>query len=223
MTRLFACAITLALGAAPVASRAAELSAADKEKIDMALPAKAPARPHAPRKLLILNVNVNDPGCRPDIHASIPHGNYAIQALGERTGAYTAVLSTDIQSLRPENLKQFDALCFNNTTGVLTNDEALRDSLLSFVASGKGFVAFHAGGGATFVQYPRYDQFPRFGEMLGGYENGGHPWQPQDTMYIRVEDPGNPVNAAFAGQEFSIPNRPSSSRNPTPGRNCTCC
>jgi hypothetical protein len=54
------------------------------------------------------------------------------------------------------------------------------------------------------VQYPKYDQFPAFGDMVGGYENGGHPWQPQDTVYLRVEDPGNPVNAAFQGREFPI-------------------
>jgi hypothetical protein len=204
MNPIRTCSIVLAVGAAAIAARGAGLSVADRAKIDAALPAKAPARSKRARQLLILNVNVADPGRRPDIHDSIPHGNYAIEAMGKKTGAYTAVLSTDIEALRPDNLKHFDAICFNNTTGVLTNDPRLRESLLSFVANGKGFVAFHAGGGATFVQYPKYDQFPAFGEMVGGYENGGHPWQPRDTVYVRVEDPGNPVNAAFQGQEFPI-------------------
>lgn len=201
MRRMCAGCIVVALGGAAMA---AGLSVADRAKIDEALPAKAPARVKRARRLLILNVNVNDPGRRPDIHQSIPHANYAIEAMGQKTGAYTTVLSTEIEALRPDNLRHFDAICFNNTTGVLTDDPRLRASLLSFVASGKGFVAFHAGGGATFVQYPKYDQFPAFGDMVGGYENGGHPWQPQDTVYLRVEDPGNPVNAAFQGREFPI-------------------
>ena len=138
------------------------------------------------------------------IKPSIPHGNYAIEAMGKKTGAYTTVLSTDIEALRPENLKQYDALCFNNTTGVLTTGSVLRDSLLAFVAEGKGFVAFYAGGAVTFIQVPVYDQFPAFGEMVGGYSGGGHPWYPKDTIYIRVEDPKNPVNAVFKGQEFPI-------------------
>ena len=143
--------------------------------------------------------------------------------MGKKTGAYTTVLSTDIEALRPENLKQYDALCFNSTTGVLTKDQALRDSLLAYVADGKGFVAFHAGGGATFVQYPVYDQFPPFGEMVGGYENGGHPWGPQETIYMRVEDPKNPVNKVFKGQEFPIQDQVFQFQAPIRARKCTCC
>ena len=203
MSRLFIDLILLALAVAPFAAHAAELSAADKEKIDQALPAKAPAKPKRARKLLVLNFNrVHVTGAPVVIKPSIPHGNYALMQMGLKTGAYTAVVSTDIEALRPENLKQYDALCFNNTTGVLTEDQVLRDSLLAFVAGGKGFVAFYAGGAVTFVQQPDYDRFPAFGEMVGGYSAGGHPWYPIDTIYIRVEDPKNPVNAVFKGREF---------------------
>jgi len=57
---------------------------------------------------------------------------------------------------------------------------------------------------ATFVQWPRYDQFPEFGEMLGGYENGGHPWKPDDTITLRVEDRRHPVNRGFDADSFEI-------------------
>jgi type 1 glutamine amidotransferase len=204
MKYLNASIFILLFAALPAANGAAELSPADKEKILRALPAKATAKPKRPRKLLLLNFNVNDTGRRPDVHVSIPFGNFAIQELGKKTRAYETVLSTDIEALRPENLAQFDAICFNNTTGVLTTDPILRQALLSFVAAGKGFIAFHAGGAATFVQYPKYDQFPEFGNMVGGYENGGHPWSPKETIYIRVEDSKNRVNDAFHGQEFAI-------------------
>jgi len=204
MKRILTYSILLALASAPSAARAAELSAADKEKIDQALPAKATVKPKRARKLLLLNVNVRDDGRRPTIEPAMAGGNYAIIGMGKKTGAYTTVFTTDVESLRPENLKQYDAICFNNTQGVITTDKALRESLLAYVASGKGFVAFHAGGAATFVQYPKYDQFPPFGEMVGGYEDGGHPWGPQDTIRIHVEDPKNPVNAVFKGQDFTI-------------------
>jgi uncharacterized protein len=204
MKRLRAGSIPLAVCIAAFAVHAADLTPADKDKIDQAVPAKAAAKPLRPRKLLLLNVNVNDSGRRPDVHTSIPYGNYAIEEMGKRTGAYGTAFSADIEALRPQNLEQYDAICLNNTTGVLTTDPILRQSLLSFVAKGKGLVAFHAGGAATFVQYPKYDQFPEFGEMVGGYENGGHPWSLRDTIYIRVEDPRNPINAAFKGQGFPI-------------------
>ena len=196
--------ILLALAVAPFSSRAADLSAEDKEKIDQALPAKASVKPKRPRKMLILNANVRDDGRRPTIEPAMIGNNYALIEMGKRTGAYTPVFSTDVESLRADNLKQFDAICFNNTQGVITKDNALRESLLAFVASGKGFVAFHAGAAATFVQFPVYNQYPPFGEMVGGYEDGGHPWGPNDTIHLRVEDPKNPINAVFKGQDFAM-------------------
>jgi hypothetical protein len=40
--------------------------------------------------------------------------------------------------------------------------------------------------------------------MLGGYENGGHPWKPQETIWLKVEDPAHPVNAGFKESVFPI-------------------
>jgi type 1 glutamine amidotransferase len=103
---------------------------------------------------------------------------------------------------RPTNIRQFDAICFDNTVGVLFDDVELRASLLGFIESGKGFVGIHDAI-ATFVQYPKYDQWPEFGRMVGATENGGHPWN-GEVMTMRVEDPGNPINAAFGGTDFQI-------------------
>jgi type 1 glutamine amidotransferase len=210
MARLLPYSVLLALAAAPFAAaqrsqpRTVELTDADKAKIDAALPAKATVKPKRPRKMLILNANVRDDGRRPTIEPAMLGGNYALIQMGKKTGAYEPVFTTDVESLRPENLKQFDAICFNNTQGVITSDNALRQSLLDFVASGKGFVAFHAGGAATFVQFPKYDQYPPFGEMVGGYEDGGHPWSPNDTIRLHVEDPKNPINKVFNAEDFTM-------------------
>ena len=85
---------------------------------------------------------------------------------------------------------------------MLFEDPGLRRSLLDFVAQGKGVVGIHDAI-ATFVQYPVYDQWPEFGRMLGGTENGGHPWNNR-PMTMKLDDPGSPVNAAFAGRGFQV-------------------
>lgn len=179
-----------------------QLTAEEKQRIESAIPQAAQVRPKRKRKLLVVTLNMWD-GVERRGHTSIPFGNLAIRLMGEKTGAYEAVFSNDVNMFRPANLKQFDAICFNNTVGILFEDATLRESLLSFVRNGKGFIGLHAAG-ATFVQYPKYDQFPPFGDMLGGYENGGHPWGPKDVITLKVEDPVNPVNAAFGGQSFEI-------------------
>jgi len=179
-----------------------QLAPDQREKVEAAVPGKAPAAVRQPRKLLIMALNVRDGQVRKG-HASIPAGNLALRLMGERTGAYAVTFSDDVNMLRRENLAHFDAVCLNNTVGVLTEDPELRKSLLDFVAGGRGFVGLHAAG-ATFVQWPRYDQFPEFGEMLGGYENGGHPWKPDETIVLRVEDRQHPINRGFQSDSFEI-------------------
>ena len=180
-----------------------ELQVEQKARVDEAVPRKAPAKPRQPRRILVTNLSMRDgKPFRGSSYATIPVGNYAIEQMGKLTGAYEAVFSDDIEMFRPANLKQFDAICFNNSVGVLFDDAELRKSLLDFIESGKGLIGIHDAI-ATFVQYPKYDQWPEFGRMLGGTENGGHPWN-GEVMTMRVEDPGNPINAAFGGKDFQI-------------------
>ena len=180
-----------------------ELPPEQKQKVNDAVPAKAPAKPKRPRRMLVSNLEMRDGHpWHGSSYATIPVNNYAIGLMGQRTGAYEAVFSDDVEMFRPERIKQFDAICFLNTGGVLFEDPELRKSLLAFIADGKGFVGIHDAI-ATFVQYPKYDQWPPFGQMLGATENGGHPWD-GETMTVRVEDPKSPLNAVFRGQEFQI-------------------
>lgn len=180
----------------------ADLSPGERQKIEAAIPKKASAAPKRSRRLLVVTLNVRD-GKVIKGHASIPYGDHALTLMGKTTGAYETVISNDIEMFRAANIKQFDAICFNNTVGVLFEDPELRQSLLDFVANGGGFVGIHAAA-ATFVQYPVYDQWPAFGQMLGAYEDGGHPWGPKETITIKVEDSSHPVNAAFGGKSFEI-------------------
>lgn len=205
---LLVCALCSTLRAAD------ELTPEQKQQIDAAVPAKAPAKPKKNRRILVTNLAVRDGRVvRGTYYAVLPFGNYAIEQMGKRTGAYEVVVSNDIEMFRPDKIKQFDAICFNNTVGVLFEDPELRKSLLEFVAGGKGIIGIHDAI-ATFVQYPKYDQWPEFGLMLGGTENGGHPWN-GEVMTMRIDDPKSPLNAVFKGKEFQIADQAFQLQEPT--------
>jgi len=192
-----------ALSALLAQAQTRTLTPQQKETIEAASPAKAPVRVQAPRKMLVFSHTIM--GGKPrQGHPSIPAAAYALEVMGKKTGAFEPVFSDDMNMLRWETLKQFDLVCFNNTSGVLTEDRELQRSLLDFVRAGKGLVAIHAGGGATFVEYPKYDQFPEFGVLIGGYEDGGHAYAPGSKVNIRVEDPKSPLTAAFKGKGFEV-------------------
>lgn len=180
------------------------------EKIRQAAPDEPPARPQAERKVLVYS---NATGFK---HSVIPVAATAFQILGARSGAYQAVLSSDPASFEPENLKQFDAIILNNTTGDLLMPEAKelkgksqdqkdkllaaarrrRQALLDFVRSGKGLVGTHA---ATDSAYG----WKEYGRMIGGYFDG-HPWNARTTVTVKVDQPDHPVNKAFGGESFRI-------------------
>src|SRR5262245_53620613 len=109
-----------------------QLTAEQKQQIEAALPKKAPAKPKKGRRLLVTNLaKVGDRLVRG--HPAIPAGNYAIEMMGKRTGAYEVVFSDDIEMFRPDKISQFDAVCFNNTQGVLFDDPELKKSLMAFI------------------------------------------------------------------------------------------
>jgi len=191
-----------------------EATPEQKQQIDAAMPSKAPAKPRKPRKLLVISLaKVGDRVVRG--HPAIPGGIYALEQMGKRTGAFEAVFTNELDVFKPDKIGQFDAICFNNTQGVLFDDPEMRKALASFVTGGKGIVGFHAVI-ATFVQHPVYDQWPWFGRMVGGTENGGHPWMPTDSYVAKVDDPKSPLNAAFQGKGFEINDEVMQLQEPAP-------
>ncbi len=169
--------------------------------------------PKQPRKLLVYTKATGF------VHSSIPVGAKTFELMGQKTGAFTTVISDDPESFDPENLKQFDAILMMSTTGSLfvpkdaekkenllyenpTNGpipaqlvrpEQLRQSFLDFVRSGKGLMGIHAAADSSY-------KWKEYGTMLGGQFNG-HPW---GHIVMRIEDPANPVNAAFENKPFEI-------------------
>ena len=88
-----------------------------RQLIERAIPQKAPAAPKRPRKLLVVTLQVRDGQVRSRGHAAITYGNLAMELMGRKTGAFEAVFNNEMSVFRPENLKAFDAICFNNTVG----------------------------------------------------------------------------------------------------------
>lgn len=164
------------------------VSEADVEKIRSAMPDRPAAPPAQPRKLLVFTL------CKGFKHDSIPVASKAIQIMGRRTGAFETVESDDPAVFAPESLKQFDAVCMNNTTGELFDDPALRQSLADFVKGGKGLVGIHA---ATDCFY----KWRVYGEMLGGYFES-HPWN--EAVTVKIDDPAHALTQMFGGEGFAV-------------------
>lgn len=161
-------------------------TAEHKAQIEANLPA-ATAKPKSPRKLLVFY------RCEGFIHTSIPFANHALAKIGESTGAFTADFADQYDVFTKENLAQYDAIVFNNTTALNPNEEQ-RAAILGFIQGGKGIVGLHAAA----------DNFNEWEEgiaLIGGIFNG-HPWNAGGTWAFKVEDPGHPLNAAFGGKGF---------------------
>jgi len=207
-----AVAMALACG---MAAAVEEIPAHQRKRINEAVPSKARVVAKSSRRVLIFNtpdhLYVNDP------HKGycIPYGSYAFQALGRKTGAFEPVVSGDLAMFLPENLKRFDAVVLNNTSGAWitpadsdmqrepfrahgADKEAvegiLRKSLLDYVAGGGGIVACHFAIGGN-------RHWPEFHAMLGATFTG-HPWN--EEVGVRVEEPDHPLVSAFEGKDFRL-------------------
>jgi type 1 glutamine amidotransferase len=131
-----------------------------------------------------------------------------------KTGAFEAVISDDDSMFEPENIKQFDAILFNNTNNEIflpedfdelsageqaqtsKRDQFLKKSLVDFIAGGKGLAVIHAG-------LASFRKWPEFGNIIGArFDN--HPWETGSTVTLKVEEPGHPVVAAFQEPFFVV-------------------
>jgi len=170
--------------------RRREVSPEERAKIEAALPARAVATPKKPRKLLIFDRQVNYGG-----HASIPYANLAMQLMGEKTGAFTATVSSEPGAIAPANLQQYDAVYLNNTVGDIFDTPEIRAGFAAFVATGGGVVGNHG----TSVASP---QWTEFGEILGAA--GASHREPTEIATINIEDPTHPITRAFDGKPFEL-------------------
>lgn len=167
----------------------------ERRRIEAVIPSRRFATPKKARKLLIFDRNVGYGG-----HASIPAANQAFTLMGRKTGAFDTIISQDPSFFLPDNLRQFNAVFFNNTVGNLFEDPALRQSLVEFVYGGGGLMGVH-GTSVAFTQWPgAIEDWPEFGLMLGA--RGANHRESDEHVFIRLDDPDHPVNQPFGGRDF---------------------
>ncbi len=149
-------------------------------------------------------------------HKVIPHVDRVLQILASKSGAFDVTIAVDIEALTPENLAPYDVLVLNNNCSkgdrrelfldVLESEakyrdlteaqrkakaQALEQSMLDFVAGGKGLVAIH--GAVTFL-----NNSPKYTEMIGAAFDY-HP--PSQEVTVHTVDANHPLVAAFRGKE----------------------
>ena len=173
------------------------------------------AAPQKARTVLIWNTPPALMDNDPHKGYCIPYGTAGLQAIGETSRAFTPVVSDDLAQFAPENLRRFDAIVLNNSSGpwiTPTRDDlhkdalrelgsdaaqveaALRQSFLDFVRRGGGVVCLHYAIAAN-------AHWPEFKELFGASFTG-HPWT--EEVGVTVEDPQHPLVAAFGGADFRI-------------------
>jgi len=209
---LVACLMTCVLPAAARAQVHPDHAAQIRKAAQEVKPRVAPKKP---RTVLIWNTPPSLMDKDPHKGYCIPYGEEAMKALGEASGVFTPVVSDDLVTFAPENLKRFDAIVLNNASGPWITptaadvakeplsklgadaqevETALRKSFLDFVASGGGVVCIHFAIAAN-------RQWPEFKELFGATFTG-HPWT--EEVGVAVEEPDHPLAAAFGGKGFRL-------------------
>ena len=167
-----------------------QVSADQWQKIQQAVPAKPTATPAQHRRVLVFWL------CNGYFHKCIPAANKAFEIMGDKTGAFETVVSNDMAMFDAENLKNFDAILFNNTTKLDFEDAKRRQALMDFVKGGKGIIGIHA---AT----DNFYDWPEGAQMMGALFDR-HPWGASGTWAIKVDEPGHVLNGAFKGKGFLV-------------------
>ncbi len=191
----FVSCLVLALSLASARADSFVQNADERARIEQALPAKALVQPLKPRRLLIFTLNVGYGG-----HPSIAHANQAFTLMGKKTGAFETTVSSDPAVFQRGSLKQFDAVCFNNTVGNCFTNADLRQNLQEFVTGGGGLMGVH-GTSVAFTRWPgAVEDWPEFGLMLGA--RGASHKESDERVWLKLDDTDHPLNHVFGGQGF---------------------
>lgn len=192
-----------------------EVPAHRAKQIYDAAPARARIAPKQPRRVLIWNTPAHLMEKDPHKGYCIPYGSAALEAIGKKTGAFEPIVSGDLAQYLPENIRKYDAIVMNNSSGPWITptdadmgkeafrklgvdkaavEQALRKSFLAYVTKGGGVVSLHFAIAAN-------AHWPEFKELFGG-KFTGHPWN--EEIGVTVEEPEHPLVAAFGGKDFRI-------------------
>src|SRR5580658_4147221 len=118
----------------------------DIDAMMAALPSTPGAKPLRSRRVLVL-AHTGPGGF---VHASIPLAAKTVEALGNQRSLWSTTISYDAADINSANLKQYDAIFLDSTTGCFLDDadpaasSARRAAFLDFVRGGKGIAGIHA-------------------------------------------------------------------------------
>lgn len=159
-----------------------------KSAITDAIPTKASTAPLESRRILVFWK------CEGFVHNSIPHANFAVQAMAKKTGAFQVDLTNSYEAFNADNLAKYDAIILNNTTHMKFPEATQLNAFLDFVSSGNGLIGFHAAS-------DNFGRHPKARDLIGGQFNG-HPWGAGGTWAFKLDDPKHRLNEAFGGKGF---------------------
>jgi hypothetical protein len=178
-----------------------------------ALPDKPLAQPQALRHVLVL--------CKANgwVHTSIPLAAKMVEYLGDKTGAWMTTISYDPAVITADNLRQYDAIFLDSTTGQFLDDandqtvtQARRQALLDFVNGGTGLAGIHAATDSYHTS-PRpaspgaaptapTGTWPEFNQMIGGFFK--YHWTYPTLIPVKIDDPKSPLTAMFPARGYDI-------------------
>src|SRR5205085_9780234 len=123
------------------------------------------------------------------VHSSIETGVKYFKSLN-KYGEFRFVVTRNPRDLKVSNLRNYDVLLWNNSTGNVPLSAGDKDAMLRWIRAGHGFVGIHSAADSNYT-------WPQFAELAGGlfkmhwYDFGGFTFEPQ-TLELRNEDPSNP-------------------------------
>jgi len=192
-----------------------EIPAHQAQQIWNAAPAKAQVTPARPRRVLIWITPRHLMEQDPHKGYCIPYGTAALEAIGRKTGAFDPRASDDLALYLPDQIRQFDAIVMNNSSGpwitptaedlarevfqrhgpdAATIEAVLRRSLLDYVEGGGGLLVLHYAIAAN-------RHWPEFTQLMGA-SFLGHPWN--EEIGVTVEDRSSALVAAFDERGFRL-------------------
>ncbi|MBP6619263.1 MAG: ThuA domain-containing protein [Leadbetterella sp.] len=197
-------------------SQSLEVPKIDEEflaKIESLAPAKAKIQ--APkRKLLVYSQHTGF------YHWTIPHNDELLKIMAKKSGAFEVHIAHDIESFEKKNLKQYDAVIFNNCNPsgpkrdlfydllkmrsslsekeIEAKAKVYQQNFMDYIAKGGGLFIMH---GAITVQNNDIE----FSRLVGGSFDY-HP--KQQTIHLKEVDKNHPLVAAFHGDGFTHVDEP---------------
>lgn len=206
----------LTIAAISAHSQSLEAPKIDKEfldKIESLAPAKAKIQ--APkRKLLVYSQHTGF------YHWTIPHNDELLKIMAKKSGAFEVHIAHDIESFEKGNLKQYDAVIFNNCNPsgpkrdlfydllkmrsslsekeIEAKAKVYQQNFMDYIAKGGGLFIMH---GAITVQ----NNDMEFSRLTGGSFDY-HP--KQQTIHLKEVDKNHPLVAAFHGDGFTHVDEP---------------